>query len=110
MVKRLGLPLLRVEGDSDAACLMVEPAVGNEWQVLIGANGEITVTWPGDGPFITQGRMSTPDWCAAALEMGVCLLLVGPPYEPPADATLSDVVEKVWEAGGAMGMVAAVAA
>ncbi|MEV8636877.1 hypothetical protein AB0395_35065 [Streptosporangium sp. NPDC051023] len=105
-VKRYGLPILKLDGPEEHATLVLEPACG-EWSVAIGDQQEITVRWPcPDGDLVYDGRMTSAVWCQAALQAGMCLLMVGPPGPMKPEMTIADLVEMTWMAGGALGMVA----
>lgn len=105
-VKRYGLPILRLEGPEDAAVLSVDQAVGEEWRIVIGPGRAITVQWPfSGGAFVRGTTMSTVGWREAALQAGEAMLIVGPPLEWTNEATIENLIEVVWKAGGAAGVV-----
>ncbi|MEU4576053.1 hypothetical protein [Nonomuraea sp. NPDC023979] len=104
IVKRYGLPQLRVDGPENAATLMVEPAAPG-WQVVIGPGKAFTVTWPFSRPLAYGGGMTTPGWTRAALKAGECWLLVGPPHNWISTVSVHEVISSVWKAGGALGIV-----
>lgn len=108
LVKRHGLPPLRIEGDPDSASLVVDLAKGDQWKVLVDRKGRsLTIEWPGERPLVYGGAMKgTPGWARTALDAEECWLLVGPPQTWRAPTTdLNTVIEHVWKNGGALGVV-----
>ncbi len=125
MVRRLGLPALRLEGDPDTgAQLRMDKAKGSAWGLWIGGTAPryaLVVQYPTLGAnkrimwdvpdrLIYGGGIDTPDWCEAALKAEACLLVVGPPWQPGMGDGRNDLErlgDHAWKAGGALGHIPA---